>query len=99
MDFNVFKEFIRPELLVLSPVLYLAGAALKASERIPDRRIPLILGAVGTVLSLLYLAAASSLSDWREILMMVFAGITQGILTAGASVYVNQVYKQAGRDD
>jgi hypothetical protein len=39
-------------------------------------------------------AATSSLGTFQDVLMLVFVGITQGVLTAGASVYINQIYKQ-----
>ena len=32
-------------------------------------------------------------------LLAVFTGITQGVLCAGATVYVNQIVKQAGKKD
>ena len=41
--FEAFKEFIKPELLILIPVLYLIGIGMKKSE-IKDKFIPLLLG-------------------------------------------------------
>ena len=38
--FEAFKEFIKPELLILIPVLYLIGMAIKKSE-VKDKSIPL----------------------------------------------------------
>ena len=88
---EAIKEFIRPELLVLIPVLYFIGTGLKQSVLVPDNYIPLLLGAAGIILSTLYTAAASQAEN---VLMMIFVGITQGILCAGCSVYVNQLIKQ-----
>ena len=96
---EAIKEMIRPELLVLIPVLYFIGMGLKKSASIPDKRIPLSLGISGVILALVYLAAASPIQEGADIAMLIFAGITQGILCAGCSVYVNQVAKQAGKDD
>lgn len=97
--YELLKSFIRPELLALVPVLYLVGVALKKSA-CPDKHIPWLLGAAGVVFSLLFLAATSpDLSDWRNILLAVFSGVTQGILTAGASVYIHQVLKQAKKEE
>ena len=41
--YEMLKEFIKPELLVLIPVLYLFGAALKHSS-VADKHIHLIVG-------------------------------------------------------
>lgn len=95
---DLLKEFIRPELFVLVPVLYLIGAGLKRS-RMVDRHIPWVLGAVSVALSFLYIAATSDVIGWQEGFMAVFSGVTQGVLCAGASVYVNQLVKQAGKKE
>lgn len=91
--YDLLKEFIKPELLILIPVLYLVGMALKKSN-ITDAWIPWILGVVSVVLSLVYIGATTSFEGWQSILLAVFSGVTQGILCAGASVYVNQLIKQ-----
>ena len=80
-------EYIRPELLVLVAVLYIVGKALKASQDVKDKHIPLILGGAGVFLAMLWVVATGS-----------FDGV-QGILVAGCSVYANQLVKQAGRAD
>lgn len=93
--FSTFKEFIRPELLVLAPVLYLIGAALKRASNVDDRKIPILLGVIGILLAGVWIAATSEFTTYRDVLLAVFGTITQGILCAGASVYVNQIIKQA----
>ena len=92
-----FNEFINPELLILIPVLYLIGVGIKSSK-IADKLIPLILGACGVVLACIYVLAVDTVENPQDILTAIFTAITQGILCAGASVYVNQIYKQATRD-
>lgn len=91
MDFN---EFIKPELLMIIPVLYLVGAAIKKSS-VDSKHIPWILGVAGVVLATIYIFAAEPITGTQAIFTAVFTAITQGILCAGASVYVNQIYKQA----
>lgn len=91
-----FQEYIRPELLVLIPVLYLIGMGLKKST-VADKLIPSVLGIVSVVLAGLYLLATGSFAGWQEVLTAVFTAITQGVLIAGASVYVNQIVKQSGK--
>lgn len=95
-----FEDFIKPELLVLIPVLYLVGVAIKKSN-LNDRWIPIVLGAAGVVLAGLYILATTDMSDGKDAVMAVFVALTQGILTAGASVYANQIYKQItkGREE
>ena len=88
-----YTEFIRPELLILIPVMYLLGAAIKKTA-LRDKLIPLVLGAAAILLSGIYLFAVSDISGGRNIAMAVFTAITQGILIAGASVYANQIWKQ-----
>ena len=85
--------------MVLIPVLYLIGAGLKASIIVSDKYIPITLGCAGIVLALLYLATVSELGGWPQIAAFLFAGVTQGILAAGGSVYANQIYKQAEKHD
>ena len=98
MDMNVM-EFVRPELLVLIPVLYLMGMGLKKSEYVWDKRIPFILGAVGILLSLVYILATTTLTGYQDGLQVAFSAITQGILCAGCSVYVNQLVVQSRKGE
>ena len=90
-------DYIKPELLVLIPVLYLIGAAIKKSK-IADKFIPWILGGVSVALSAIWIIANCSLANAAEIATAIFTAITQGVLLAGASVYVNQLVKQTGKE-
>ena len=95
--YEMLKEFIKPELIVLIPVLYLAGVNLKKSE-IADKNIPWILGTCSVVLCTLFILATTTIDGWQEALMAIFSSLTQGVLCAGASVYVNQLVKQSGKN-
>ena len=53
---DAILSYIKPELLVLVPVLYFLGAGLKKAEAFPDNRIPLVLGIAGILLAALYVA-------------------------------------------
>ena len=88
-----FTEYLKPELLVLVPVLYLIGVAVKKSK-INDKFIPWILGGVSIFLCGIWVFANCPIQTAEEIAMAFFLAITQGILIAGASVYVNQLAKQ-----
>ena len=56
-----YTEYIKPELLILIPVLYLIGIAIKKSA-LADKFIPVVLGAVAVVLAGLYIFATTDIS-------------------------------------
>ena len=91
-------NYIKPELLILIPVLYFIGVALKKSA-LKDKFIPLVLGLAGVLLCVLYVLAASAFDTWQSVLLGMFVALTQGILCAGASVYANQLYKQGKKEE
>lgn len=93
-----YQDYIKAELLILVPVLYLIGMALKKSS-VLDKYIPLILGGVSIVLSTIWIVSTSPISSLNDAFSALFTAITQGILTAGASVYSNQLYVQSGKDE
>lgn len=80
-----YQDYIKTELLILIPVLYFIGIALKKSA-IPDKRIPIILGIISILLSAIWLFATTNIYDAKDIATATFTAITQGILIAGASV-------------
>lgn len=88
------KEFIKPELIILIPVCYFIGLALVNSKKVKNELTPLILGAIAIALSTLYVFATSDVAGYKTLLMALFIAITQGVLVAGCSVYVNQLLKQ-----
>lgn len=99
MDWTQMIEFIRPELLILIPVLYLIGIAIKKTKALNDKYIPVLLGLAGIFLCLLYLGSQRPPGNMQEVLLFVFSSLTQGILTAGGSVYANQIKKQATKSE
>lgn len=88
-----FQDLIKPELLILIPVIYLVGVAFKKSE-VNNKYIPLILGCISIFLCGFYTFATCNFSNLQDVLIAIFTSISQGILISGASVYVNQIYKQ-----
>jgi hypothetical protein len=93
-----YQQFIKPELLILIPVLYFIGMAIKKSA-LKDKFIPLILGAISIFLSGIYVIANCELNGTQAIATALFTAITQGVLVAGASVYVNQIIKQSQKEE
>ncbi len=92
-----YQEYIKSELLVLVPVLYIIGLGLKKSK-LKDKWIPLVLGIIGIALSAVWVVATSQITNMQGVVAALFTSVTQGILAAGASVYVNQLYVQAHKD-
>ena len=96
--YEMLNEFIKPELLVLIPVLYLFGVMFKKSQ-VNDKYIPMLLGGLSIALCSLCILSSVYIDGWRDALMALFSSVTQGVLCAGASVYVNQLIKQKGKND
>lgn len=92
-------NYVKPELLIVAAVLFFAGTMLKQIQAIKDKYIPLILGAVGIVICAMYVFATCECNTVQNVAMAVFTAITQGILVAGLSTYVNQVIKQANKKE
>ncbi|MBQ8559451.1 MAG: hypothetical protein IJ439_05655 [Tyzzerella sp.] len=88
-------NYIKPELLVVSVVLYLIGLWLKQLNSLKDKYIPLILGIIGIVLCTIWVLASCPLNSGSNIAMAIFTAIIQGILVAGLSTYANQIVKQS----
>lgn len=95
MDYlNAIKDFIKPELIVLIPVLYFVGVGIRSSKKIKNEYIPALLGVAGVVLAMIYVIATCDVKNYQTVLLGVFTALTQGVLVAGASVFVNQLIKQ-----
>ena len=92
-------SYVRPELLVVAVVLYFLGIWLKQAAFIKDKYIPLLLGIVGIFVCGIYVTSVSAFATVQDILSAIFAAITQGILVAGLSNYVNQIIKQISKEE
>jgi len=92
-------SYVKPELIVVAIALYFIGVALKSSNVIKDTYIPLILGIMGVILSVIWVLATTQITGYQSVLMAIFIGITQGFIVAGLSVYVNQLVKQFGKQE
>lgn len=92
-------NYIKPELVPVAVVCYIIGAALKRTELLKDKYIPVVLGAFSVAVCAIYVCATSDLSTVQNVLMAVFVAVVQGLLLAGGSVYVNQIIKQAKKEE
>ena len=92
-------NYVKPELIVVAIALYFAGMALKQAQAIKDKYIPLILGGISILICAMYVFATSTCNTPQDIVMAIFTTITQGILVAGLSTYVNQIVKQLNKEE
>ena len=92
---EAIQDYVKPELLVVIIVLYIIGEGIKKTEKIDNKYIPIIVGVLGIIIASLYIIATTTFNNYQSIIMAIFTAIIQGILIAGASVYVNELIKQA----
>ena len=92
-------QYIKPELVIVAIVCYVVGIGLKKTQTIKDKYIPFILGTSSIVLCAIWVFANCPVSTGQEIASAVFMAITQGILMAGLSTYVNQLIKQTKKTE
>ena len=87
-------EYIKPELIIVAAVLYFMGKGIKKASIVRDKYIPLLLGGAGVIICSVYVFAVCDCHSTSNIAMAVFTAVTQGILVAGLSTYVDQLIKQ-----
>ena len=92
-------SYIKPELMIVTVILYFIGVWLKQIQTLKDKYIPIILGGTGIVLCAIWVLATSPLETGQDIAMAVFTAIVQGILVAGLSTYINQIIKQTNKTE
>lgn len=81
-----FMDYINEKGLILIPVLYIIGIAIKGTKKIPDKYIPIILLVIGEIFAVLIFGVNVD-------------AFLQGILLTGTTVYGNQIVKQLGKTE
>ena len=94
-----YTTYIKPELLVLIPVLIFIGYCLKTSAAVKDKLIPALLAAVGVVLAAVYVLATTNIAEPQDAAQAVFTAIVQGFLCAAGAVFGDQIVKQHNKDE
>ena len=94
-----FVNYVKPVLIFVAIVLYFLGMWLKQAGFLKDKYIPLALGAIGIFICGLWVASVHQFEDAQAAFAGVFAAVTQGILVAGLSTYVNQIIKQLNKEE
>ena len=92
-------NYVKPELVVVAIVLYFIGMWLKQAAFIKDKYIPLVLGIVGIFVCGIWVTSTATFATGQDIALAVFTAIVQGILVAGLSTYVNQIFKQLNKEE
>lgn len=91
-------NLIKPELLILVPIIIFIGFIIKKSKIIKTNYIPIILAIISIMLSSIYVVATSTdVITYNGILITIFTAITQGLIVALSSVGLNQVKKQLNK--
>jgi Na+-translocating ferredoxin:NAD+ oxidoreductase RnfD subunit len=74
-------SFLKDEALIVIPVLWIVGAIIKKTPKIPDWIIPYVLLIVGIVIT-------------NALLGFSIEASVQGVLVSGTAVFGHQIYKQ-----
>lgn len=77
----------------ITVISYLVGMGCKAADMIPDKYIPVIVGAVGAILGIVGLYTMPDFPA-NDILNALAVGIASGLASTG----VNQIVKQLGQE-
>lgn len=82
----LFNQYVRSELLVIVPVLYVIANILSKSK-IANTRIPMMLLTISVVLAGMYTFAVTPIHSFQTILMATFTTLIQGILLSGSAIF------------
>lgn len=77
MDIEVIREYIDPQLLIVVPMLWGIGMAVKKSS-IKNNFIPFILLVCSCAVVMLHLTGTNLITDSTALAGCIFAGLTQG---------------------
>lgn len=79
----------------ITVVCYLIGMVCKSSERVPDKMIPGIMGICGAVLGIV--AKVTNMPEVAD--LHIITALAVGIVSGLAATGVNQIFKQAGKEE
>lgn len=78
MDISIIESFIKPESVIMIPVLYLIAMFLERTPHVPSWVIPWVLVFVGVTFCLIYYG-------------LIIQAVVQGILVAGVAVLMKDL--------
>lgn len=94
---TLMNEYIRSELLVLTPVLYIIARVLKDNQ-VSNRRLPVYLMLISICLAGIYTFAVTDVSSFPKVLMAIFSTLVQGILLSGTAIFGGILIKNAQKN-
>lgn len=83
---SIINEYIKSELLVIVPVLYVIAKLLDASK-LSNRLIPGILMAISLLLAGIYTFGTVDTSSIHKFLLALFSTLIQGVLLSGSAIF------------
>ena len=86
LDFAMYQEYVKPELLIVTPILYIL-AKMMDNSHLDNRKIPWYLLIVSIILSSLYVFSTSDTSSFSKVLSALFTTVIQGVLLSGTTIY------------
>lgn len=78
MEVSILESFVKPESMIMIPVLYLIGLFLERTPKVSAWKIPWIQSFVGVTLCLAYYG-------------IIIDAVVQGILVAGVAVLMRDL--------
>lgn len=91
MEWELILNLVRPELIIIIVCCYILGLFLKATSRIEDKLIPIVILLFGIIFTILYIAIVLGEGLTGKVFIV---GILQGLICTAIAVYGNQVFKQ-----
>jgi len=88
-----FTNYIHPELLILVPVIYMIGWALKKAFPDMKKKLPLMLMFIGVALSASWVLGMAYLNS-SNAFTVIFTAATQGVLVTATAVLVHELFKK-----
>ncbi len=93
--YDELVSLIRPELLILMPVLCFLGYLIKNKTTIASNNIPFILLGCSVFLTAVWMLGQTPITGFAQAMTLLFSILVQGSLVSAASVFAHQLYKQA----
>lgn len=82
----IVNKYVRSELLILVPVLFVIKKML-ISSKVKSERIPVILMVIAIVCSGLYTFSTVDIPNLHGILFAIFTSLMQGVILSGGAMF------------
>lgn len=92
---DIFNQYARSELMVLVPVLFFLNKLIGQSK-INNQYIPFICMGASVLLCGFHIFGYTPVANFGQVMMALFATLTQGVLYAGATMFLNLVVSAVG---